>query len=171
MFVYYMLSSSFSWLWYKITYNAFEDLHFRILKTCCELLTHWGWVIHIYISKLTVIVSDNGFLPGQHQAIIWTNAGILLIRTFGTNFSEILSEIHIFSFKKMHLKILSAKWQQLCHDISVLKGNDFNPSIPLLSSPPSATYMRQWTRTALVQIMACCLIGAKPLSEPVLEYC
>ena len=32
------------------------------------------------------------------QAIIWTNAGILSIRTLGTNFSEISSEIHIFFF-------------------------------------------------------------------------
>ena len=39
------------------------------------------------------------------------------------------------------------------------------------SSPPSAAYMRQWTGPALVQIMACRLFGAKPLSEPMLEYC
>ena len=32
-------------------------------------------------------------------------------------------------------------------------------------------YMRLWTGSALVQIMACCLNGAKPLSEPVLTYC
>ena len=31
---------------------------------------------------------------GRRQAFIWTNAGMLLIRTIGTNFSEILSEIH-----------------------------------------------------------------------------
>ena len=68
---------------------------------------------HRYVSKLSTIDSDNGLSPGRRQAIIWTNAGILLIRTLGTNFSEILSEIHTFSFKKMHLKISSAKWQQL----------------------------------------------------------
>ena len=38
-------------------------------------LNHWG------VNKLTVIGSNNGLLPGRHQAIIWTNAGILLIRT------------------------------------------------------------------------------------------
>ena len=37
------------------------------------------------------------------------------------------------------------------------------------STPPSATYMRQWIGSALVQIMACHLFGAKPLSEGVLE--
>ena len=39
-------------------------------------------------------------VTGRPQAIVWTNAGILLIRPLGTNFSEILIENHIFSFKK-----------------------------------------------------------------------
>ena len=30
----------------------------------------------------------------RHQAMIWTNAGILLIKSRGTNFNEILIEIH-----------------------------------------------------------------------------
>ena len=33
------------------------------------------------------------------------------------------------------------------------------------SSPPSAAYMRQWTRSSLVQVMACRQFGAKPLPE------
>ena len=36
-------------------------------------------------------------------------------------------------------------------------------TIPINSSPPSAIYMCQWIRSALVQIMACRLFGAKPL--------
>ena len=39
------------------------------------------------------------------------------------------------------------------------------------SSPPSAAYMRQWTGSSLVQVMACRLFGAKPLPEPMLTYC
>ena len=39
------------------------------------------------------------------------------------------------------------------------------------SSPPSATYMRQWIGSALVEIMACRLFAAKPLSKPRLDYC
>ena len=74
----------------------------------------------IYISKLTIIGSDNGLSPGLHQAIIWTNDGILLIRPLGTNFSEILSKIHTFSFKEMHLKTLSAKWLPFCLGLNVL---------------------------------------------------
>ena len=34
------------------------------------------------------------------------------------------------------------------------------------SSPPIAAYMHQCIRSALIQIMACCLFGAKPLSKP-----
>ena len=72
-------------------------------------LTHWGRVTHICVSELPTIGSDNGLSPGRRQAIIWTNAGILLIRTLGINFSEILSEIHTLSFKKMYLKMSSGK--------------------------------------------------------------
>ena len=72
------------------------------------------------MSKLTIIGSDNGLLPGRRQAIIWTNAGILLIRTLGTNFSEIVIEIQTFSLKKMHLKMSSVKRQPFCLGLNVL---------------------------------------------------
>ena len=75
------------------------------------LLTHWGRVTHICVGELTIIGLDNGLSPGWRQAIIWTNAGILLIWPLGTNFSEILIEIDTFSFKKMHLKMSSGKWR------------------------------------------------------------
>ena len=44
------------------------------------------------------------------------------IRTLKTNFSEILSKIHAFSFKKMHLKMSSAKWLPFCLGLNVLTG-------------------------------------------------
>ena len=49
--------------------------------------------------------------PIRRQAIILTNAGLLSIGHLGTNFSEILIKTQNFSFTKMHLKILSAKWR------------------------------------------------------------
>ena len=89
--------------------------------SCIFLLsTHWGGVTHICVSKLTIIGSDNSLSPGRRQAIIWTNAGILFIGTLGTNFNVISSKIHTFSFKKMHLKISSAKWRPFCLGLSVL---------------------------------------------------
>ena len=72
-------------------------------------LTQWGRLTHICISKIAIIGSDNGLSPGQQQAIIKTNAWLLSIIASGTNFSEILIKIRTFSFKKMHLKMLSAK--------------------------------------------------------------
>ena len=64
---------------------------------------------HICIGNLTIIGPDNGLSPGRRQAIIWTNAGILLIGPWGTNFSEISIGIQAFSLKKMHLRMSSEK--------------------------------------------------------------
>ena len=75
---------------------------------------------HIRVIKLTIIGSDNGLSPGWRQAIIWTNAGILLIEHLGTNFSEILIGIKTFSVNKMHLKMSSAKWRPFCLGLNVL---------------------------------------------------
>ena len=66
------------------------------------------------VVKLTSIGSDNGLSPGRRQAIIWTNTGILLIGPLETNFIEILIGIQTLSFKKMHLKMSSAKWRPFC---------------------------------------------------------
>ena len=84
------------------------------------VLTHWGWVTHICVGKQTIIGSDNGLSPGWRQAIIWTNAGILLIGPLGTNFSEISIKIQIFSFTKMCLKVSSAKWCPFWLGLNVL---------------------------------------------------
>ena len=85
-----------------------------------QLLTHWGRVTHIYVGKLTIIGSDNGLSPGWCQAIIWTNANLLLIGPLGTNFSEIFVEIYTYSLKKIHLKMLSAKRRPCCLGLNVL---------------------------------------------------
>ena len=54
-----------------------------------------------YMCNLTIIGSDNDLSTGGHQAIIWTNVGLLSI---GTNFNKVLIRIHILSIKKTHLK-------------------------------------------------------------------
>ena len=84
------------------------------------LLTNWGRVTHICLGNLTIIGSDNGLSPGRRQAITWTNVGILLMGPLGTNFSEMLIEIHTSSFNKIHLKMSSGKWQPFCLGLSVL---------------------------------------------------
>ena len=84
---------------------------------------HWGRVTHICVSKLTIIGSDNGLSPGRRQAIIWTNAGMWLIKPLETNFRESLIKIHTFSFTKIHLKMSSGKWRPLCLGLNELNNN------------------------------------------------
>ena len=78
---------------------------------------------HICASKLTIIASDNGLPPSRRAKplsepmmeychFIWP---------LGTNFSEILIEIHSFSSKKMHLKMSSGKWRTFCLGLNVLR--------------------------------------------------
>ena len=85
-------------------------------------LTHWGRVTHICDSKLTITASDNSLSPDRHQAIIWTNAGILLIVPLWTNFGELLIEIPIFSFKKVRFKVSSAKRRRFLSRPQCVKG-------------------------------------------------
>ena len=58
---------------------------------------------------------------------------------------------------------LYSQERDICEKMKKIKG--------INSSPPGAAYIRWWIRSALVQIMACRLFGAKPLSEPMLGYC
>ena len=93
-------------------------------KEIIAVLTHWGRGTHICVGNLAIIGSENGLSPSRRQAIIWTNAGILLIGPLETNFSEILIEILTFSFKKMRMKVSSAKWRPFCLGLNMLNLND-----------------------------------------------
>ena len=104
----------FTLMWHPMKASAFAIKHRACLLYCgkfvhCIDLTHWGRATHICVGKLTTIGSDNGLSPERRQASICTNAGILLIGSLGTNFSEILIEIQTFSLKKILLKMSSAK--------------------------------------------------------------
>ena len=88
-------------------------------RTSYEIaLTQWSWVTHICVSELTIIGSENGLAPGRRQAIISIDPEILLIGLLGANFSEILIEIHIFSFKKIHMNTFG-KWRTFCLCLNV----------------------------------------------------
>ena len=98
-------------------------------------LTHWGQVTHLCVSKLTSIASDNGLPPGRRQAIIWNNAGILLIGPLGTNFSEICIEIQTFSLRKIRLKMSSAKCRPFCLGLNVLREDYLKPFSDVMVIP------------------------------------
>ena len=121
--------------WALTQNGSCDSIHFHFLNTLrpeqkgqhfaenilkWTFLTHWGWVTHICVGNLTIIGSDNGLSPGRRQAIIWTNAVILLIGPFRINFSEILIAIHTFSFRKMHFKVSSGKLRPFCFGRNVL---------------------------------------------------
>ena len=108
------------WLCYPCNGNI-------ILRKIVFILTHWGRMTHICIGKLIIIVSDTGLSPWWRQAIIWTNAGILLIGPLGTNFSEIIIGIPTFSLKKVRFKMSSGKLRPFCLSLNVLKqGHDLS---------------------------------------------
>ena len=117
------------------------------------MLTHWGRVTHISVGNLTIIGSDDGLSPGRRQAITWTNIGILLIGPLGTNFSEMLIEIHPFSFRKIHLKISSGKWRPYCLGLNALNRNlqnfghmcDKPKAIPTDANMVIKPGLRNWT--------------------------
>ena len=121
-----------SWRWWTqgISSHGIDGVHVLVytsfnttllaLGGMAKISTHWGRVTHICIVNLIIIGSVNGLSPDRRQAITWANAGILLIGTLGTNFSEILIAIYTFSFKEMRLKVSSAKWRPICLGLNVL---------------------------------------------------
>ena len=67
-----------------------------LVNLCVSTLIDWGRVMRICVRNLTIIGSDNCLSPGRRHAIIWTDAGILLIGPSKTDFNEI---IHFHSRK------------------------------------------------------------------------
>ena len=120
-------------LWNSCNRSIYSD-HF--------VLTHWGWLTDICVTKINIIGSDNGLPPAQRQAIIWTNDGILLNGPLRTNFSEIWIRINTFSFTKIYLKMSSGKCRPYCLGLNVL----IYP-LNLIKSHPGA-----WARYLLTQV-------------------
>ena len=75
---------------------------------------------HICGSKITIIGSDNGLSPCRCQASHYLNQCWNIVHSNLRNFSEILSEIHTFSIKKMYFKMSSGKWLPFCLDLNEL---------------------------------------------------
>ena len=136
---------------WHMTLDVSPDIHPH-MEPAPKALTHWGRVTYICVSKLTIIGSDNGLSPERRQAIILTNAGILLIGPLGTNFSEILIAIETFSFKKMHLKISSAKWRPFCLGLNVLKHLKSQAIRPLVQHPVQSSNKQKHQSSILLAL-------------------
>ena len=97
-----------------------------------ETLTHWGPATHICVSGLTIIGSDNTLSPGRRQAIIWTNAGILLIwrnklqwnlkrNSFifiqENAFEKVVCEMASILSRPLCVNIVRLSWLQTAYDV------------------------------------------------------
>ena len=92
-----------------LTYNR-QPICCPCMQAQCHLLwvfwrisTHWGWVTQICVGNLTIIGSDNGFSPGQHQVInlnqCWNIVNWILRNKLQWNFnwnSEIFIQENVF---------------------------------------------------------------------------
>ena len=127
--------------------------------TLCGLVTPYWW--HTSGSTLPQVMAWCRLWLGdwRHQAITWTNV----------NLSGKFCSIQIRTISLLVLKVsIIGIWCKSKHfKLTLYLPGD----IELTLSPPSAVYMHQSTGSALVQIMACRLFGAKPFPEPMLTYC
>ena len=101
--------------WWKIVSKMYpySERRLRDIFSWWTCTRHSGWITNDSLRRVThkcIIGSDNGLAPGRCQAIIWTNAEILINWPLGTNFSEILIE----------MRLSSAKGQPFCLGLSVL---------------------------------------------------
>ena len=80
---------------------------------------------------------------------------------------EILTEVH-HCWRDIHIHI---NWPITCRNFAVQDFTFNRQSDTFISSPHSATYMCEWTGSSLVEVIACRLFGAKPLSVAMLAYC
>ena len=124
--------------------------------------------MHISVCKLTIIGSDNGLSPERRQAIIWTNAGILLTGPLGTNFSEILIEIQTFSLKKIRLKMSSSKCCSFRLGLNVLKQpfNNWKFSGPWLGFGQLCDWgYSTWSSSSHYRNQCCNIVHSNPWNK------
>ena len=87
---------------------------YPIFTEAPKLIIHWGLLVHVCQRP----ASTCDPLPFVwHQAITWTNVGLLSIRT---NFNEILIKFQNISFKKMHLKVLIVRCRVFCSRLNMI---------------------------------------------------
>ena len=160
-----------------LPFQSFMCQFYVIIRILCWCSTHWGRVTHICVSELTIIGSDNGLSPRHRQAIIWNNAGWLLIEPIGTNVSETSIIIQTFSFKKMHLNMSSVKWRPFCLGLNVLMAilcvtkSTLCPSLGIKHTLRSGdAWIHQWMRSSLIKVISC-LFCTKPFPKPILTSC
>ena len=102
-------------------WSPFGYYSYKSRKCLCRWLSaRLQWWLQCVSNGVNSLRPSGAYMsPDRRQAIILTNDGILLIGPLGINFSEILIEILTFSFKRMRLKVSSAKWRPFCLSLNV----------------------------------------------------
>ena len=87
----------------------------------------------------------------------------------------LMNDVHLSIATVAGRIILMIQFSIYTSDVNPLFTTNSNHANPIIfqgnSSAPRAVYMRQWTGSALVQVMACRPFGVKPLPEPMIAYC
>ena len=113
--------NKYSYIWKDQPYITCSSITLCLFRHVAFM--HGGYIkINTRTYRGTIRYND-GALPiwdGRRQTIIGTNAGMLLVRPLKPKFSEILIEIYMFSFTKMHLK-LSGNWRPFCLSFNMRK--------------------------------------------------
>ena len=144
--------------------------HIHPLGCFCSrtILTHWGRVTHICVSRLPITGSDNGLSPGRRQAVIWTNWNIVnwtlrnkLQWKFNRNSNIFIHENAFESFVCEMAAILSRpqcvndkkRIGQVASDILLIRFAYYtkdNQGVPgLVTDPPCGVWGRGWTSCLL----------------------
>ena len=121
--------------------TAVLGLHLQMHCISNVILCIVRWIYWIYEEVNWLIEAEWPIYArlGRHQAIIWTNAGMLLTGPLETNISQIVFEIQTFSLKKMHLKMSPGKYRPFCLGFSVLNCIFFGATMALWQDTLSTT--------------------------------
>ena len=117
-------------------------------------LTHWGRVTHICVGKLTIIGPDNGLSPGRRQAIIWTYAGILLIRPRNKLQWKFNRNSNIF-IQENALENVVCQMASICLGLNVLKMHIRKNSYILSYFPPTLSGIFVSVLQSMVKLKFC----------------
>ena len=115
------------------------------VQACVVKLNSCVRVYYIYASMNWVINRHgSGLSPLRRQAITRSKAGLLSVGLLETYFSEIWIIILSFSFKKMQLKMSSAKMMAILSRVRWVNTGCF-----VTNTNVSQNYFRQWSATCL----------------------
>ena len=129
------------------------------MQNICHALILPCWIYfrkHKNIFAFSVI-SKNWNSAGSWNLILWKKMTHLFHKAKRVNYT-------LFVWRQCH-----GCWCSGNKRIQGIKSCDTDLSLP--AGLTHLSLMHRWTGSALFQIMACRLDGAKPLSEPMLTYC